>query len=594
MFYPENVIEDVRNGNDIVDVISSHVKLARKGASYMGLCPFHNEKTPSFSVLPDKQIYHCFGCGVGGNVITFVMQQENYGFVDALKVLAQRINYALPDERNSEEAIKAAKNKETIYKMNNMAARFFHESLIGPGGEIASAYLDKRMIGKKMRELYGLGYCPGKGTLAKKLKSAGFTEADLEMGGLVTKNRNGAYFDRFSNRVIFPITDATRRITGFGGRALAEGDVKYLNSPETLCFDKSRSIYSINFARESKAKEFILVEGYMDVISLHQAGYPQAVAALGTAFNGFHATLLKKYCESVTLLFDSDDAGTKAALRALPHLAKAGIETKVLQVRGAKDPDEYIKKNGAAAFSDLLKTAQSRYAFQITQMKGSFDMSDISGKAKFASEAAKIVSSIDSAIERELREKEISDIAGVSIGAVRVEARKLAQASKAPVKAISVEKHKGDDKAKRGLAYFAATDKHVCDCMMKHLSPAEMGGGFYSKLLETIYKKRAEGKEPSPSSLVDEFEGEDLRAVTELFANSREFESMQGTEKEKGLNELCRMVKSQAMEAEMASLKLELSKPVEDSNAGDKYRRLAELADSRRKISTLNMLTFTG
>ncbi|MDR1643264.1 MAG: DNA primase [Clostridiales bacterium] len=593
MFYPENVIDEVRSQNDIVDVISSHVKLVRKGASYMGLCPFHNEKTPSFSVLPDKQIYHCFGCGVGGNVITFVMQHENYGFVDALKVLAERVHYDLPDENNSEEALKAAKNKETIYKMNHEAAVFFRQSLKGPEGKDASAYLDKRMIGSEMRKRYALGYCPGKGTLARTLLTMGYTDSDLEMSGLVAKNRNGSYYDRFSNRVIFPITDATTRITGFGGRAMADGVVKYLNSPETLVFDKSRSIYSINFARQSKTKEFILVEGYMDVISLHQAGYPQAVAALGTAFNGFHASLLKKYCESVILLFDSDDAGTKAALRALPHLAKEGIGTKVLQVQGAKDPDEYIKKNGAAAFAELLKTAQSRYAFQIIQMKGSFDMSDISGKAKFASEAAKIVSTIDSAVERELREKEISEIAGVSIGAVRAETKKLVKAQ-TPAKIFSAERKTGDERAKRGLAYFAATDKRICSCMEKILSPEEMGGGFYSKLLAIIYKKRAEGKEPNPSSLVDEFEGADQRALTELFANCREFETMQGMEKEKGCNELCRMVKSAAMEAEMASLKMEMLKNPDDASTGDKYRRLAELADSRRKISTLNMLTFTG
>jgi DNA primase len=399
------------------------------------------------------------------------------------------------------------------------------------------------------------------------------------------------------DRLMFPIFDATGRITGFGGRVLAEGSVKYLNSPETLVFDKSRSFYSINFAKASKAREFILVEGYMDVISLCQAGFTQAVAALGTAFNASHAATLKRFCDSVIVLFDSDQAGTKAALRAFPFLQKANLGVKALQVTGAKDPDEYIKKNGAAAFAELLKTAKSHYAFQILQLKGGFDMSDISEKVKFASEAAKVISTIDSAIEREAHEKEIAELSGISRGAISSEVGKLLHGAPHPRQSISLDAPSSPDgavNAKRGLAYFAATDEPICKALMKSLNPSDMGDGIYQRLLAFIYKRRQDGKACSPSILVDDFDDiAQKRLVSELFTRNAGYERME--DKIKAIEEMLKVVKTAALDAEIMNLRKELlTIKQNDPTLLEKMNKIQELSVLRRNIDKLHISTSDG
>ncbi|MDR1537867.1 MAG: DNA primase [Clostridiales bacterium] len=597
MRYSEEVIEEVRMGNDIVSLVSSYVQLKQRGSNYFGLCPFHSEKTGSFSVSSVKQIYYCFGCGAGGNAISFIMQIENMGFIDALKFLADRIHYTLPEDGDSEEIAKQARIKEALYQMNKKAARFFYDKLHSPEGRLAALYLDKRGVEAKVRVKYGLGYAPGKKSLSNFLLKEGCAKDLIEISGLVASDRHGGFFDRFSDRLMFPILDSNGRITGFGGRVLGNGDVKYLNSPETPIFDKSRSIFSINLAKAAKTREFILVEGYMDVISLYQAGFTQAVAALGTAFNSNHAKTLKRFCDSVIVLFDSDDAGTKAALRILPVLAKATIGMKVLQVTGAKDPDEYIKKYGADSFSQLLKTAQSRYAFQIMQLQKSCKMNDISDRVKFTSEAAKIISGITSAIERDAYEKEISALAGISHEAITEEIEKLKQKAEAPAAVQIADISRGRTetglaKAKNALICFAAISRSVASALQPVLSPEEMGGSLHAKLLEIIYTRCSLGRDCSPAGLVNEFKSlDEQKKVSEIFAKADEIDS---SSSEKAINEMLKVVKKAYIDQRFSNVSASVGKRAGGSaTAASEFELINKLGVMKRNIDKL-YITISG
>ncbi|HBY19932.1 MAG TPA: DNA primase, partial [Clostridiales bacterium] len=355
MFYPDEVIEEVRQSNDIVAVISEYVRLSQRGNSYSGLCPFHKEKTPSFHVNRDKQIYHCFGCNAGGNVISFIMQIENFSFVEAVKYLAGKAGITLPEAEMSKEAMDKIKQKEVLAKINVEAARYFYKCLKSEHGKVAKGYLDKRMLNEDIRKRFGIGYAVNsRDSLYKYLKNKGFDEKLVEITGLIIKNQNG-YHDRFWNRVMFPIFDVHDKIIGFGGRIIDKGEPKYLNSPESDIFNKRFNLYGLNYARKSRKQEFLIVEGYMDVIALHQAGFTNAVASLGTALTREQALLIRRYVTDVILIYDSDNAGTMATLRAIPILKAAGITVKILQVTDAKDPDEYINNFGVEAFTALIQ-----------------------------------------------------------------------------------------------------------------------------------------------------------------------------------------------------------------------------------------------
>lgn len=339
MFYPEEVIEEVRTGNDIVDVISQYVNLKKKGANYFGLCPFHNEKSPSFSVSPGKQMYYCFGCGAGGNVITFIMEYENYSFVEALKLLAERAGIALPEAEYSKEDRERADLKNTLLEINRLAANYFYYQLKQPQGRIGYDYFMKRALSDATVRHFGLGYAnKTPDDLYRYMKSKGYADELLKETGLFFIEERGAR-DKFWNRVMFPILDVNNRVIGFGGRVMGDGEPKYLNSPETKLFDKGRNLYGLNFARTSRANCILVCEGYMDVIAMHQAGFTNAVASLGTALTSRHALLLKRYTDSVVLTYDSDSAGVKAALRAIPILKEAGISVRVLCMKPYKDPE---------------------------------------------------------------------------------------------------------------------------------------------------------------------------------------------------------------------------------------------------------------
>ncbi len=401
MRYSEDVIEEVRMKNDIVDVISGYVKLQKKGSSYFGLCPFHNEKSPSFSVSPGKQMYYCFGCGAGGNVITFIMEYENYSFGEALKLLADRAGIVLPKQEMSQEEKQQEDSKKRLLEVNKLAANYFYYQLKHPQGQDGYAYLKKRQLTDETILHFGLGFAnKTSDDLYRYLKNKGYEDSFLKESGLVTIEERGGH-DKFWNRVMFPIMDVNNRVIGFGGRVMGDGMPKYLNSPETRLFDKSRNLFGLNFARTSREKYLLICEGYMDVIALHQAGFTQAVASLGTAFTPQHAVLLKRYTTQVILTYDSDEAGTKAALRAIPILREAGISIKVLNMKPYKDPDEFIKNLGAEEFSRRIAQDKNSFLYEIDVLKSRYSLEDPEQKTQFYQETAKKLLIFSEALERD-------------------------------------------------------------------------------------------------------------------------------------------------------------------------------------------------
>ena len=402
MYYPDEVIEEVRMKNDIVDVISGYVKLQKKGANYFGLCPFHNEKSPSFSVSPGKQMYYCFGCGAGGNVLTFVMEYENYTFQEALQSLADRARVTLPKMEYSKEAREQAEFRARLLEVNKLAANYFYYQMKQPQGKIAYEYFhDKRKLTDETMLRFGLGYSnKTSDDLYRFLKEKGYDDAFLSQTGLVTIEERGGR-DKFWNRVMFPIMDVNNRVIGFGGRVMGDGEPKYLNSPETKLFDKSRNLYGLNYARTTREKYMLVCEGYLDVISMHQAGFTNAVASLGTAFTSQHAGVLKRYTDQVILTYDSDGAGIKAALRAIPILRDAGISARVLNMKPYKDPDEFIKNMGADAFKERIAQAKNSFLFEIDVLKRNYQLEDPEQKTKFYQETAKKLLQFGEPLERD-------------------------------------------------------------------------------------------------------------------------------------------------------------------------------------------------
>lgn len=400
-YYEDSTIEDVRSANDIVDVVGERVRLAKKGAYYFGLCPFHSEKTPSFSVSPSKQIFYCFGCGVGGDVFNFLMRYENLSFAESVREMAERAHISLPEPDQSPEALKKNDLKKNLLEINKVAALFYVDVLHSSQGKEGYEYFKTiRGLSDRIITHFGLGFSPKKpDALYRHLKDKGFTDELIKQSGLVLYNEK-TIKDRFCNRVIFPIMDTNSRVTGFGGRVLGDGLPKYLNSPETNIFNKSQSIYALNFAKKSRKDFLLLAEGYMDVIALHQAGFTNAVASLGTALNEQHARILKRYTDNVILCEDSDEAGINAKIRAFPILHSAGINTKVLEMEGAKDPDEFIKKFGVSRYEECIKNAKNAFMYSIDRLKADYDLGDPAGKTEFYNAVALRLTMFEEPLER--------------------------------------------------------------------------------------------------------------------------------------------------------------------------------------------------
>lgn len=426
-FYPDELISEIVNANDIISLVSSYVSLKKSGSGYMGCCPFHREKTPSFHVSGDKQLYHCFGCGAGGSVIQFVMAAENLDFPDAIKLLAERAGISLPEMGQSkDEADEFYKRKRRIYEMNRDAARHFREVLLSPEGKVALDYLTGRGLSMKTITSFGLGAAPDSwDSLLKKLLSLGYERELIVESGLCIRNEKNHVYDRYRNRVMYPIIDTRGNVVGFGGRKLAGDGAKYINSPESIVYNKSKTLYALNFAKKSSLNYLILTEGYMDVISLHQAGFTSAIAGCGTALTQDQARLAAKHSKNIYLCYDSDEAGQKAAKKAIELFAPLECNVKVLKVPDGKDPDEFIRKHGSAAFEALLTSARSTTRYEIDSMMAKYDLDDIAQKVEFSREIAQLLASLRSAVEQDEYIKYTCRKANISEDALMLEIKKL-------------------------------------------------------------------------------------------------------------------------------------------------------------------------
>ena len=439
MAIPSAFLDELVARSDIVDVVSDYVTLTPKGGSYWGLCPFHGEKTASFHVLPDRQLYHCFGCGKGGGVISFVMELENLPYVDAVRLLAKRAGMEFP-ERDMDESSRRKRAK--LLALNKEAARFFHSQLHSPIGREGLEYLRNRGLSKGIMTRFGLGFAPESwDSLIKAMAQKGFDKRDLLDAGLAVSNQKGSIYDRFRNRVMFPIIDLRGDVIGFGGRVLGDATPKYLNSPDSPVFNKSRNLFALNLAKTTKQGRIVLTEGYMDTISLYQAGFDCAVASLGTALTADHAKLLSRFTKEVVICYDADTAGIQAANRAIPLLEKTGLKVRVLRVTGAKDPDEFIRKFGPDAFSRLLDQSENHVEYNLRQIQSQYDLSDPVQKTEFARAAAEMLAALDSPVEREVYAGQVSELTGIGKPALLQE---IERARKAKVWAARKKQNRRD------------------------------------------------------------------------------------------------------------------------------------------------------
>lgn len=533
MFYPDELVEEVRSRNDIVSVIGSYIRLQKKGSNYMGLCPFHNEKTPSFSVSPSKQMYHCFGCGVGGNVYTFIMEYENYTFIEALRFLAERAGIALPEQELSEEAKRQADFKYRLLEVNKLAATYFYYQFKNPEGQAAMKYLTDRGLSEETIKHFGLGYSNRMSDdLYRYLKKQGYEDSFLAQSGLVTIDEKLGGRDKFRNRVIFPIMDANHRVVGFGGRIIGNAGPevpKYLNSPETRVFEKSRTLYGLNFAKASRKTYFLICEGYMDVIALHQAGFTNAVAALGTAFTSFHANLLKRYTNEVLLTFDSDTAGTQAALRAIPILKEAGLSVKVVDMKPYKDPDEFIKALGEEEYKKRISEARSSFFFEIDVMQKEYDMADPEQKTKFFHETAKKLVGFSEELERNFYIDAVAKTYQIDVEQLRKLVNKIGSQIVIGAGEPKEFKHEagkarktpedGIAKSQKLMLTWLVEDTSLFHKIKGILNPDDFTEGIYHQVAKLVFDQYERENNVNPAKIINCFESkEEQTEVASLFS----------------------------------------------------------------------------
>ena len=433
MAFPENFINDLMDRSDIVDVVSSYVSLTkRSGSNLFGLCPFHSERTPSFSVNPDKQIYHCFGCGKGGGVVNFIMEIENLSYPDAIAFLANRAGMTLPEQNDSRDSRKRSR----LFALNKDAARFFYEQLSTDAGQTAVKYMQERQISPGIAKRFGIGYAPNSwDSLEKAMLAKGYTDLDLFDAGLVRKGKSSGWYDTFRNRLMFPVIDVRSSVIGFSGRILGDGEPKYMNSPESMLFNKSRNLFALNLAKRSKSGYIILSEGNIDVVSLHQAGFDSAVASLGTSLTPEQARLISRYTNQVIIAYDNDNAGIKASERAIGLLEKLDLKVKVLRLSGAKDPDEFIRKRGADAFRSLLEGSEDQIDYRLNTISAKYDLSVDEQKVSYLKEATSLVAALPGEVTRQVYAIRIASVAGIGQDAVvseveRIRKRLLSKAKK--------------------------------------------------------------------------------------------------------------------------------------------------------------------
>lgn len=543
MAFPGRFLDDLIARTDLVDLVSESVRLTKKGNSYWGCCPFHSEKTPSFHVVPDRQIYKCFGCGKGGGAINYVMELENLPYRDAVAVLAKRVGMEVPETRGSSPDMQ--RRREKLLEMNKQAARLFHQWLHSPEGARGLQYLQKRGLSRQTLTRFGLGFAPDSwDALINAMTKQGYDKRDLLDAGLAVSNKDGRIYDRFRNRVMFPIIDVRGNVIGFGGRVMDDSTPKYLNSPDTPVYNKSRNVFALNIAKTSKAGRVILTEGYMDTIALHQAGFDSAVASLGTALTAEHAQLLARYFQQAVIAYDSDGAGVSAAQRAIPLLEKAGLKVRVLRMTGAKDPDEYIKAFGKDAFARLLDQSENQVDYRLDQIRKKFNLEDDVQRVAFLQEAAQLIASLQSPVEREIYGGHAAQTAGISAEAM---AQEVGKAFRARVRKQEKQRERRDlspatklqpdarslrydnirsARAEEGVIRLLFLDAGLAQ-YMDGLTSCEFSSPLLGRVYDQIMTRLEQGSAPQLPSLADALTGEEMDHMArvidqpESMANSR-------------------------------------------------------------------------
>lgn len=562
MYYPDELVEEVRSKNDIVDVVSGYVRLQKKGSNHWGLCPFHNEKTPSFSVSGNKQMYYCFGCGAGGNVYTFLMNYESYTFPEAVKALADRVGVQLPEPEESEEMRKRESRRGRLLEINKEAATFFYYQLRGPHGENGYRYLKKRELSDETMRKFGLGYAGKNGAdLVRYLRGKGYEDELIAEAGLATHSEKHGMTSQFWNRVMYPIQDVNNRVIGFGGRVMGDGEPKYLNSPETPIFDKRRNLYGLNYARRAKGSGMILCEGYMDVIALHQAGFARAVASLGTAFTSEQAALIGRYADQVLLAYDSDGAGVKAALRGIGILREAGLAGKVINMQPYKDPDEFMKALGREAFEERIRQAENSFFFEIRVLEGQYDMNDPEQKTRFHREIARKLCGFSEEVERDNYLQAVADKYFIGVGNLRkLVAGYAAQTGLAkPVERpkSGTRKKSGSEengkRAQRMLITWITDEPKLYGKIKKYISARDFTVELYYKVAERLFRDLEAGHY-DPAGIISMFEDEEeQREAASLFHTSPpKLDTVQ--EREKAFRDILLSVKKNSHENYVARM----------------------------------------
>lgn len=586
-YYSDELIEEVRSRNDIVDVIGGYVRLQKKGSTYFGLCPFHNEKTGSFSVSPGKQMYYCFGCGAGGNVFTFLMQYENFTFGEAMQQLADRVGIELPQQEMTSAQKREADKRARLLEINKEAAMYFYKLFRSQRGSKAYQYFKKRELSDETMQKFGLGYSDQySDDLYRYLRSKGYDDQILKETGLVTIDEVRGGHDKFWNRAMFPIMDVHNRVIGFGGRVMGDGEPKYLNSPETKIFDKSRNLYGLNIARSTRKDQLLLCEGYMDVIALHQAGFDNAVASLGTALTSGHANLLKRYTKEVYLTYDSDGAGVKAALRAIPILKEVGIVTKVINMRPYKDPDEFIKALGAEEYQKRIDEAENSFMFEIRIMESRHDMNDPESKTAFYNEVAQKLLGFTEELERNNYIEAVADKYQIGFDNLRKLVNQLAMKDglareHKPLKTGIHENKKKEDGMKQSqklLLTWLIEDPRLFGKVEKLITADDFTEELYHRVAQELFAQYDRDGKVNPAQIISLFqEEEEQKEVAGLF-NARIHEVETKNDMEKALKETIIRIKQNSIDyrtthADPTDLNA-LMKVIEDKRSLEKLEKL--------------------
>jgi len=591
MYYPDEIVEEVRLKNDIVDIIGSYIKLKKTGSNYMGLCPFHNEKTPSFSVSRSKQMYYCFGCGAGGNVFTFIMQYENYSFVEALKFLAERAGINLPDREYSEKEKREADLKSRLMEINKEAAKYYYFQLKSDRGQAARQYLYDRGLSDDTIKSFGLGYANRfSDDLYLYLKKLGYEDELLRQTGLISFDEVRGGHDKFWDRIMFPIMDISNRVVGFGGRVMGNGNPKYLNSPETIIFDKSRILYGLNKARKSRESYFLICEGYMDVIALHQAGFTNAVGTLGTAFTEYHASLIKRYTQEVVLTFDSDKAGIQAALRAIQILRNYGLSVKVLDMHPYKDPDEFIKALGADEFKKRIEKAKNSFFFELDVLQNNYSMEDPEEKVKFFNEVAKKLLTFSDELERNFYLDAVAKNYKIDAGLLyrllgKLGAKSAGEASAVKKTADSRNKAKpvskdGIDKIQKLLITWISEDPQVYQKLKNIIRPEDFTDGIYFEVAKLVFEEYEKGYSVEPAKIIGCFEDTAMQAEAAALFSAELLGEMKETERYKALFDTVYRLKEE-------SLNRQSLKAIEKNDTKLLQDIIRQLADLKKNIAAV-------